>query len=54
MNERVEESIGTSYQNIFKYLDSKRDRDIVKALLTKITSATLMADTAQVQDKRAF
>ena len=37
-----------------QYLDSKRDRDTVKAILTQITSAKFMGKLSNVQDKRSF
>ena len=33
---------------------SKRDRDTLKAILSKLTSSTFMAKLANVQDKRTF
>ena len=54
MNQRVEEAIGSTYDTLLQYLDSKRDRDTVKAILTEITSAKFMGKLANVQDKRSF
>ena len=54
VNQRVEEAIGSTYDTLLQYLDSKRDRDTVKAILTQITSAKFMGKLANVQDKRSF
>ena len=54
VNMKVEEAIGDSYATTMDYLDSKRDRDTLKAVLTKITSINFMANIANVQDKRTF
>jgi len=54
VNLRVEEAIGSTYDTLLQYLDSKRDRDTVKAILTQITSAKFMGKLANVQDKRSF
>lgn len=54
VNLRVEEAIGSAYDTLLQYLDSKRDRDTVKAILTQITSAKFMGKLANVQDKRSF
>lgn len=54
VNQRVEEAIGSRYDTLLQYLDSKRDRDTVKAILTQITSAKFMGKLANVQDRRSF
>ncbi len=54
INDRVKEAIGDQYKSVLDYLDSKRDRDTLQAVLTKITSATFMTKLAGVQDKRTF
>ncbi|CAB4026118.1 Hypothetical predicted protein [Paramuricea clavata] len=54
INEKVEKVIGSDFDIICEYLDSKRDRDTLKAILTKITSANFMAKLADVSDKRSF
>lgn len=54
MNQRVEEAIGSTYDTLLQNLDSKQDRDTVKAILTQITSAKFMGKLANVQDKRRF
>ena len=38
VQEKVEEAVGNNYNMTMEYLDSKRDRDTFKAILTKITS----------------
>ena len=53
-DESIEEAIGDSCATTMDYLDSKRDRDTLKAVLTKITSINFMANIANVQDKRTF
>ena len=53
-NRKVEEAVGSTYETLLKYLDTKRDRNTVKAILAKITSAKCMAKLANVQDKRRF
>lgn len=54
VNRKVEEAVGSTYETLLKYLDTKRDRDTVKAILAKITSVKCMAKLANVQDKRSF
>ncbi|CAB3980518.1 Hypothetical predicted protein [Paramuricea clavata] len=54
MNEKVREVIGNEFGIILQYLDSKRDRDTLNAILTKITSVNFMSKLANVQDKRLF
>lgn len=54
MNQRVEEAIGSTYDTLLQNLDSKQDRDTVKAILTQITCAKFMGKLANVQDKRRF
>ena len=54
LNQRVQEAIGGRYDTLMQYLDSKRDRDTVKAILTQITSAKFMGKLSNVQDKRSF
>ena len=54
INEKVDKVIGSDFDIICEYLDSKQDRDTLKAILTKITSAKFMAKLAGVRDKRAF
>ncbi|CAB4013196.1 Hypothetical predicted protein [Paramuricea clavata] len=51
---KVDEVIGDDDRVICKYLDTKRDRDTLKAILTKLTSSTFMAKLANVQDKHSF
>ena len=54
VREKVEKAVGNNYNTTMEYLDSKCDRDTLKAVLTKITSVNFMANLAKVQDKRAF
>lgn len=48
VNQRVEEAIGSMYDTLLQYLESKRERDTVKAILTQITSAKFMGKFANV------
>ena len=48
INEKIKQVIEGDYHMILKYMDSKRDRDTFKAILTRITSATFMANVAGV------
>ncbi len=50
IKKKVEEVIRDDFRIICEYLDSKRDRDTLKVILTKLT----MAKLANVQDKRTF
>ena len=50
----MEEAIGDNYAEMIQYLDSKRDRDTLKAVLTKVTSVKFMTKLANIQDKRSF
>ena len=50
VRQKVQEAVGNSYTTIIDYLDSKRDRDTLKAVLTKITSTNFMANLANVKD----
>lgn len=43
LNAHIEEKIGNCYKTALAYLDTKRDRDTLKFLLTKITSINFMA-----------
>ena len=54
VNKKVEQAIGSNYETVLQYLDSKRDRDTFKAVLSKITSISFMKNLASVQDKRSF
>ena len=54
INKKVKEAIGGRYDIIMEYLDSKRDRDALNTILTKITSAKFMANLANVQDRRSL
>ena len=54
IKEKVKDVIGGDFKIICEYMDSKRDKDTLKAILTKITSATFMAKYADVQGKRTF
>lgn len=54
INEKVEQAIGGNYGTILQYLNTKRDRDTLKGILTEITSAKFKTNLANVQDKRSF
>ena len=51
---KLEDVIGDDFHVICEYMDSKRDRDTLKAILNQLTSSTFMAKLANVQDKRTF
>lgn len=51
---KIEEAIGSNYNTVMEYLDSKWDRDTLKAILTKVTSVNFTTRLANVQDKRSF
>ena len=48
INNKIEEAIGNNYQTILQYLDSKRDRDTLNTVLTKITSVNFMTKMSKV------
>lgn len=54
VNQKLEEAIGSNYETVMQYLDSKRDRDMLKAVLAKVTSVNFTTKLANVQDKRSF
>jgi hypothetical protein len=54
IKEKVLQVIGDDFNVICEYLDSKRDKDTLKAILTKLTSSTFMAKLANVGDRRPF
>ena len=54
VNRKVEEAVGESYATVLQYLDSKRDQDTLKSVLTNITSVNFMTKLGKVQDKRSF
>jgi hypothetical protein len=54
IKEKCEKVIGDDFNVICDYLDSKRDRDTLKAILSKLTNVTFMAKLANVQHKRTF
>ena len=51
---KLEDVIGDEFQLICEYMDSKRDKDTLKVILSKLTSSTFMAKLANVQDKHTF
>ena len=51
---KLEDVIGDDFHVICEYMDSKRDRDTLKAILSQLTSSTFMAKLANVQDKRTL
>ena len=51
---KIEEAIGSNYDTVMEYLDSKRDRDRLKGILTKVRSVNFMTRLANVQNKRSF
>jgi len=54
VNRRIQNEIGDVYKTSLKYLDTKRDRDTVTALLAKISSVKSVMKLAEVSDKRSI
>ena len=54
IKKKLEQVVGDDFHVIMQYLDSKRDRDTLKGILTKLTNPTFMAKLANIQDKRGF
>lgn len=52
IKDHITEKVGDSYSSLKRYLTSKRDRDCVTDLLTKISSVKAVTNLAKVQDKR--
>ena len=53
-NQHMEDSIADVYECALKYLDSERDRDVVKFLLAKITSVSFAAKLQGVKNKSSI
>ena len=51
LNDRIEKSIGEIYGDVIKYMDTKRDRDALKATIPKITSIRFTAKLEGVQSR---
>ena len=54
INAHIEEKIGDCYKTALAYLDTKRDQDTLKFLLTKITSINFMAKLQGTSNKRSI
>lgn len=54
LNAHIEDKIGDYYRTALKYLDTKRDRDTLKFLLTKITSINFMAKLQGTTNKKSI
>ena len=54
LNTHVEEQIGDFYKTALTYLDTKRDRDTVKFLLTRVTSVNFMAKLQGISNKKSI
>ncbi|KAJ7391446.1 hypothetical protein OS493_018493 [Desmophyllum pertusum] len=54
LNTHIENKIGDVYRTALAYLDTKRDRDTIKFLLTKITSVTFMAKLQGTSNKHSL
>lgn len=52
LNTHVEEQIGNFYRTALSYLDTKRDRDTLKFLLTRVTSVNFMARLQGISNKK--
>lgn len=50
----MEKALRSNYETVMQYLDSKRDRDTLNVVLTKVTSVNFITTLANVQDKRSF
>ena len=50
----VEEQIGNFYRTALNYLDTKRDRDTLKFLLTRVTSVNFMARLQGISNKKSL
>ena len=54
INAHIKEHISDVYKRALDYSDSKRDRDVVKFLLTKITSMSFAAKLQGVKNRRSI
>lgn len=54
LNTHVQEQIGEFYKTALTYLDTKRDRDTFKLLLTRITSENLMSRLQGTTNKKSL
>ena len=54
LNTHVEEQIGDFYRTALNYLDTKRDRDTLKFLLTRVTSVNFMARLQGISNKKSL
>lgn len=52
LNTHVEEQIGNFYRTALSYLDTKRYRDTLKFLLTRVTSVNFMARLQGISNKK--
>ena len=54
LNTHVEDVIGNFYRTALSYLDTKRDRDMLKFLLTRVTSINFMARLQGISNKKSL
>lgn len=54
LNRHVENEIGDVYRTALDYMDSERDRNTLKFILTKITSVNFMARLQETRNKKAL
>ena len=54
LNTHVEDEIGNFYRTALTYLDTKRDRDTLKFLLTRVTSVNFMARLQGISNKKSL
>ena len=54
IKEKLKQVVGDDFHIICEYMDTKRDKDTLKAILAKLSSSTFMTKLANVQDKRSF
>ena len=54
LNSHIEDRIGDCHRMVLSYLDTKRDRDTVKYLLTQITRVRFTAKLQETSDKHSL
>ena len=54
LNTHVEEQIGDFYRTALNYLDTKRDRDTLKFLLTRVTSVNFIPRLQGISNKKSL
>lgn len=54
MNDHIKNKIGSHFKSALTFSDTKKDRDIIKALFTKATSVRFVANLMDVKNKSAI